>query len=481
MSDNPPAESCAEPELPPPGPAENPTPPPSAPTEPPAPTAARKRRAWPIWRSATNRYIAGVFGGVGERFEIDPFFLRIAAVAAAVVTRDEVPFLVPFAYTAWWLVVPDYGRRSLLTDIFRGRQLPQAAGAVLLAVLGGLVQVLPGLWFAGLLALAAWLLLRPADCAPGRPGPNQPRPGGEPPGPPGAVPGPVDPTSTETRTSDPQDPPPASEPETEAATGGAEPSPNTAFAVGNPSWQAGWGRARRGISQPLGEIGLAPRRRRRREPALWPLTLALLAVWAVVCVTVDRSTRPGLDPSVAVNGALLIIGGVLLLSAWRGRAGWTVLLGLSLIPAWVAFSASDIGRFPGRGSEQVTISAASADPVTVTHGYGSTDVWVSRRAVESGDPVEVDLSLTAGVATVEVPYSSPIELRVRGGFAVHQWGVAVSETETRLLRPDPWEGWGCDESTDVAASEEPPPLVETATVVIDATIGLGALDVQRTC
>ncbi len=453
-----------------------------APTEigeqppPPATAPSRPRRAWPVWRSVRNRYVAGVFGGIGERFDFDPFFLRIAAVAAAVLTRDEVPFVVPLAYSAWWLVVPEFGKRPLVVEAFRGRQVSQAVGAVLLGVLGGMLQVMPGLWFAALLAMAAWLLLAPVDDAPEWPRPPKPR--SEEPGGAGS-----EPTDESGPRPDPPYPPHgATSPESAdwdvAGAEGAQVS-----AAGNPAWRASWGRARRGVSQPLSEVGLRRRRAPRREPALWPLTLALLTVWAVVCLTLDRTTQPGLNPAIAVNGSLLIIGGVLILSAWRGRAGWTVLLGLGLIPAWIGFSASDIGRFPGRGSEVVTIFQPPADPITVTHGYGSTTVEVSPQAVESADPVEVDVSLTAGVATVEVPFTSRVELRVKGGFAFHPGGLVMGETSTHVFSPDPWFSGVCDVVDVVGAdgSMEPPPLVETAPIVINATVGLGAIDVYPTC
>jgi phage shock protein C len=51
----------------------------------------------------TDKKIAGIFGGVGEVYSIDPTLLRLAAVFLAFCTA-VVPFLV--AYLVGWVIVP---------------------------------------------------------------------------------------------------------------------------------------------------------------------------------------------------------------------------------------------------------------------------------------------------------------------------------------------------------------------------------------
>ena len=56
-----------------------------------------------LYRSTTDKYLAGVFGGLGETFEIDPNILRLAAVFLGIAT-GIVPLLV--TYLVAWNVVP---------------------------------------------------------------------------------------------------------------------------------------------------------------------------------------------------------------------------------------------------------------------------------------------------------------------------------------------------------------------------------------
>jgi phage shock protein C len=59
-----------------------------------------------LYRSRTDRKIAGVCGGLGQMLDVDPNLVRIAFVLLAVVT-GFIPMLV--AYVAAWLLVPYEG------------------------------------------------------------------------------------------------------------------------------------------------------------------------------------------------------------------------------------------------------------------------------------------------------------------------------------------------------------------------------------
>ena len=63
----------------------------------PAPTTPR-----PLRRSENDRMIAGVAGGIGEYFNIDPVLVRIGFVAATLFAGTGL-ILYPIA----WIVVPD--------------------------------------------------------------------------------------------------------------------------------------------------------------------------------------------------------------------------------------------------------------------------------------------------------------------------------------------------------------------------------------
>lgn len=56
-----------------------------------------------LYRSRTNKVIAGVCGGLGEYFEIDPVFVRILLVLLVLVPGHGVGLL---AYIVAWILMP---------------------------------------------------------------------------------------------------------------------------------------------------------------------------------------------------------------------------------------------------------------------------------------------------------------------------------------------------------------------------------------
>jgi len=56
-----------------------------------------------LYRSSTDRKIAGIFGGLGEVYAIDPTLLRLGAVFLALAT-GLVPMVV--AYIVGWVIIP---------------------------------------------------------------------------------------------------------------------------------------------------------------------------------------------------------------------------------------------------------------------------------------------------------------------------------------------------------------------------------------
>lgn len=155
----------------------------------------------------------------------------------------------------------------------------------------------------------------------------------------------------------------------------------------------------------------------KREPALWPITLGLLVVIAVIAVTADRVIDNGLDPRIVIDLALLVVGAVLVLSAWRGRARITLLALVVLAPLWVATSVPDIGRFPGDGTltaHPTSLPDADFDTgvplLDYELGYGTIDVDLADLPAAEGSEVEVRVSLTAGRAVVTVPADARVSV-----------------------------------------------------------------------
>ncbi len=60
-----------------------------------------------LYRSASDRKIAGICGGLGEMFQVDPTFIRLAFVFFAVIT-GIFPCLA--VYAAGWLIIPVRGK-----------------------------------------------------------------------------------------------------------------------------------------------------------------------------------------------------------------------------------------------------------------------------------------------------------------------------------------------------------------------------------
>ena len=56
-----------------------------------------------LYRSRTDKKIAGIFGGVAELYNLDPSLLRLLAVFIGLAT-GIVPLLV--TYLAGWIIIP---------------------------------------------------------------------------------------------------------------------------------------------------------------------------------------------------------------------------------------------------------------------------------------------------------------------------------------------------------------------------------------
>ena len=62
----------------------------------------------PLRRSATDRMIAGVCGGLAEYFNVDPVIIRIVGVI--LLLPGGFPGLIP--YVILWIIVPEEGETS---------------------------------------------------------------------------------------------------------------------------------------------------------------------------------------------------------------------------------------------------------------------------------------------------------------------------------------------------------------------------------
>lgn len=362
---------------------------PSGPADPSGPATEQPPRRLGVVRSVRDRYVAGVAGGAAERFHVDPLFIRLGLVGLTLLLgREEGPAFLPvIAYFLAWLILPTESDRSLLRRIQRRSAQQEAAGAAAVLVLALLVLSRPSLIWAGILFAVAVAMLTDR----GR--------------------------SVEAPIADPTK---------------ATPVPQT---VAPADRARTWGRSLRGA--PLSERGSrvqAPRRP-ARSPKLWPLTASLLFAYAFGCVLLDNLLTNGVDPGVAVNGALLIVGAVMLLSGWRGRAWITLLLVLPLIPLWFAFSVAGIDRMPDQPFVAAPDGYEDGDVLQASVGYGGLFVDLRRAGLPSSGELTVEVAVTAGQIDVWVPKEAEIRLTGDVGVAeidVYREAGWYSDTGDRL-------------------------------------------------
>lgn len=318
----------------------------------------------PFLRSESDRYLSGVAGGLGRRFVLDPFFVRIGFVAVTLLasTDNDGLFVLPLVlYLAAWLLVPTTSNRSLVMRALQRPAQQEIVGAFAVFILAIVViENRQLIWAGALLAIAAMLLG-------GRTVPDAPA-----------------------DTSGTGDPPPP---------------------VDDRMKPLLWGRSLRGLGRPDRADEQQPPPRPRRSPALWPLTLALLFGWWFAAALLDNLVNPGVDPGLVVSGSLLIIGGVVALSGWRGRAWSTLLLLIPLAPAWVAFSVADIPRFDDTAQAAIGPSGLSdGDVIKQSRGYGGLVLQLDEDDLPESGEVTAQVDLTAGQIDVYVPKEADLHI-----------------------------------------------------------------------
>lgn len=352
-----------------------------------------------------------------------------------------------------------------MSRIFRSGGWREALGAVVAFV--ACAAILTSTDFGPLVVVLliglAWLLLRtrPERSAGLRtlPAPRIHPPPPATPTPKPAAPKPAEPYAPSPLDASPSNLPPPSV-EDEAGPSG---QPSARWAA---SRRREWGRPR---SAPL----QAPRlrqRRARREPALWPLTAALLIALAVGSWVVDRALPRGLDPSIPTNLAFIVIGTVVMLSAWRGRAIGTLVLALPLMVPWLAFSAADIGRFEGEGLLAVRPETLPDEPLVLERGYGTIEADLTQLALSPGQQVEVDAAVTAGTITVWVPPTADVRVSSHLGVGMH------------TVRTSWYDAFDEEPSVDRTVVRRYPavrPTLNPPTINIRTTLGIGTVEVIR--
>jgi len=343
-------------------------------------------------RSRSDRHIAGVAGGLAQHFDIDPVIVRVALVV--LVFFGGAGLLI---YAGCWLFVPEEGREDAVVGLdarSRAVVLYVVAAIAALAVLGDTVGHVHVPWPLLIIAVIALVLL--AD-----------REGG------------WFPLVRSPRRRD------------RAAAAAAAMSQTQARAEGSPYSTVD------PPAPPLVTPPPAPRRRdpRKRGPILFGFTVALIALAEGVLGIVDLAGATIAGPAYPAL-AVGIIGLMLVLGAFWGRAGGLILLGFVASIVLAGSLAADKWHLDGH-SQAVTYAPTSAAAVRGTYTHGTGDLrldltQVSDPAALAGRDIEV--SGHVGSIDVVVPAGLAVDAsgRVNGPGQVDVFGESHGGIHTYL-------------------------------------------------
>lgn len=382
-------------------------------------------------RSSSDRYLAGVAGGLGRHFDVDPTLVRVVLVVLALFGGAGL-----LVYGAVWLLVPDDRRSRAVVD------LSSEARRILLLLTGALaVGIALGTPLTGNnlglgipvplivvgLGIAALVLSRDhrrtARATPPAPWPGAP-----------AATSPAQPEGTAM---------------TQSLLDPATPAPGPPTAP--PAWMP---------PPPVPGYVPPPRPRRTGVVLFWP-TLALVAIALGTLGIVD--IRGTVQPSAYVALALAVIAVMLVVGAFIGRPGGLIALGLLTALGLGVTSAVEASTDWNTGGENLTetpLSAAAVrDVYTVPNGQIALDL--SRvRNIAALDGRELDLHLNAGQIRVTLP---------RGVNAVVDADMHFAG-DIRIAGSDR-SGFGQSLTRTVAAAGVDPQSAPTLRLHLDARAG----------
>ncbi len=357
-------------------------------------------------RSRSDRVIAGVGGGLGHYFGIDPVIVRIGFVLLAIFGGSGV-----LLYLLAWLIMAKEGREeSTAMRALRGS--PDGNRFLLLAVLAiGTLLILasPLVWLPGfglgdglafpllLIAAGVALLIWPADRHEGR----------------------RDWYDEDADRGPPTDDPIASsvaDARADLASAGEEMrtelgEARESFRRQRQQWRHGYRRRHPGGPRPPHPP--QPQRPPRPRPFLGPLTVAVLLIVSGGAVVGTQLDWFVFNPAVYAGICLAIIGLALVLSAFIGRARGLVLLGFLILPIAWGLAALDLDWNDGVGEKTVVV--ASVDQLQDEYHYGVGEYIVDLSDVSLGSGVHAaSVSLTIGEVTVYVPEDMTVAIDMNG-------------------------------------------------------------------
>ncbi|MGZ4495315.1 MAG: PspC domain-containing protein [Nocardioides sp.] len=315
-------------------------------------------------RSTTDRRIAGVAGGLGRHLDIDPTVIRVLLVVLVFFGGAGLVL-----YGAAWLLVPEDGQEHgvvTTTPSTRNALLIGAAAVAALLLVGGSWGRFGFPWPLAVFGVVVFLVLV-----------NRPGRGA----------GSVVPEPARATTPVPSGDGTVMEPSADAPTGTVPPPPPA-----GPGWVP-----------PQPPVPPAPPR--RHGPLLFGFTLALVALALGVLGLFDASGArvvPGAYPALA----LAVVGVMLVVGAWVGRAGGLVLLGLVAALLLAVSSVSTSWHDVVNGDRHLDATPVSAAAVRSSYGIPAGQVTLDLRRVRDPKALDgrtIDVHAQAGELLVLLP------------------------------------------------------------------------------
>lgn len=334
-------------------------------------------------RSVADRHIAGVGGGLAQHFRIDPIIVRVALVVLIFFGGAGL-----ILYIGAWLLVPEEGKASAIVRLderSRAFLLYIVAGLAALALLGETAGHLHAPWPVFVIAVIALLIIGERRGELRLPGRRESASAGS-----GIAPEPSSqayaaghqtqwaPEQTQLRSTDP------------ITTDPITTDPVALTQLRPPA--AGGG--------PTG-VPTAPANPRKRGPILFWFTVALIALAEGVLGIVDlagASVAGPAYPALAVG----IIGLMLVLGAFWGRAGGLILLGFVASFVLVGSLAADKWQLDGHG-RSVHYTPTSTAALRTDYHLGTGELRLDLSQVS--DPTALagrSISVTGHVGSIEI-------------------------------------------------------------------------------
>ncbi|WP_183407691.1 PspC domain-containing protein [Nocardioides marmoriginsengisoli] len=383
-------------------------------------------------RSVTDRYVAGVAGGIGRHFGVDPTIIRVLLAVLTLFGGAGV-----LIYAVAWMFVPEDGKDRSAVNVSSEPRKILLLAAVGVAGLLAVGDVFGGGWDAGWPIASVAVVIGVVLIARDRRG-GKNDPAAETPAQPWAA-ATHDPTTSYPATSQSTYPQPADQ-----GPAYAPPAP--------PAWQP-----------PVAQPPLIPPHPKRTGILwFWP-TIALIAIGLGVVGIFDTNAHqvdPGVYPAVAVA----ITGVMLLVGSFFGRPGGLILVGI--VSTMALSMATVLGTFhiDGRNLEAEPKTAAEVQSSYKTH-MGRIYVDLTKVA----DPAalagrEIDLTLNAGEITVIVPKSLNVDIDAELGFA---GGIDIPG----------YDGGGVQDSAERSLTGTP--ATTTPALDLDIDVRVGQINVEQ--